>query len=145
LAVSNRADSTAEIPSTNGNQDYRNPEKHKRQPANPEGRTWRRPFPSCSKALVDDSVFARPHVLRYVIWMVMREVLILIRAGITIGMLLALALSGLVRSQLYDLEPHDPLTPIASTSVLTLVACLAGFFPALRASRIDPMNALRHE
>jgi ABC-type antimicrobial peptide transport system permease subunit len=80
-----------------------------------------------------------------VIWMVMREVLILIGAGIAIGMLLALALSGLVRSQLYGLEPHDPLILIASTSVLTLVACLAGFFPALRASRIDPMNALRHE
>jgi predicted permease len=80
-----------------------------------------------------------------VIWMVMREALLLIGAGVAIGLPLALALSSLVRSQLYGLEPHDPLTLIASTSVLTLAACLAGFIPALRASRIDPMNALRHE
>jgi len=80
-----------------------------------------------------------------VIWMVMREALLLISAGIVIGMPLALALSSLVRSQLYGLEPHDPLTLIVSISVLSLAACLAGFIPALRASRIDPMNALRHE
>jgi predicted permease len=80
-----------------------------------------------------------------VIWMVMREALLLASAGVAIGMPLALALSSLVRSQLYGLQPHDPLTLIASTSILTLAACLAGFIPALRASRIDPMNALRHE
>jgi predicted permease len=80
-----------------------------------------------------------------VIWIVMREALFLISAGVAIGMPLALALSSLVRSQLYGLQPHDPLTLIVSASVLTLAACLAGFIPALRASRIDPMNALRHE
>lgn len=80
-----------------------------------------------------------------VIGMVMREVSILIGTGVAIGIPLALALSGLVRSQLYGLEPHDPMTVIASTLVLTTVAALAGFIPAMRASRVDPTRALRYE
>ena len=75
--------------------------------------------------------------------MVMREVLMFVAVGV--GVSLSLVLGSLVRSQLYGLAPHDPLTLMASTSALTLVACLAGFLPALRASRIDPMRALRHE
>jgi ABC-type lipoprotein release transport system permease subunit len=43
------------------------------------------------------------------------------------------------------LEPHDPLTLISSTLLLAIVAGLAGFVPALRASRVDPTNALRYE
>jgi predicted permease len=80
-----------------------------------------------------------------VIWLVMREVLILIAAGISTGVPLALALGSLVRNQLYGLKPYDPLTLISSTLLLTLVAALAGFIPALRASRVDPTNALRYE
>ncbi|MGI8961074.1 MAG: ABC transporter permease [Bryobacteraceae bacterium] len=80
-----------------------------------------------------------------VIWMVMKEVLILITAGVLVGVPAAIGLSGLVKSQLYGLAPHDPVTLIWSTAVLATVACLAGFFPALRASRVDPMQALRHE
>jgi predicted permease len=80
-----------------------------------------------------------------VLWLVMREVLILIGAGIAVGIPLALAFSSLVRSQLYGLEPHDPLTLISSTLLLAIVAGLAGFVPALRASRVDPTNALRYE
>ncbi len=80
-----------------------------------------------------------------VIWLVMREVLILIAVGIAPGVPLALALSGLVRSQLYGLQPHDPLTLILSTSLLAAVPGLAGFVSALRASRVNPINALRYE
>jgi predicted permease len=80
-----------------------------------------------------------------VIWIVMREVLILIAAGILVGLPLSLALSGLVRNQLFGLAPHDPLTILASTVALAAVACLAGFLPALRASRVDPTRALRFE
>jgi predicted permease len=80
-----------------------------------------------------------------VIRMVMREVLMLIGAGIAIGIPLALALGGLVRSQLYGLDPHDPVTVIASTLALATAAAFAGFIPARRASRIDPMQSLRSE
>ncbi len=80
-----------------------------------------------------------------VIWMVMREVLLLIAVGVLVGLPAAIGLSRLVRSQLYGLAPHDPTTLLLSTVVLVAVACLAGFVPALRASRIDPTRALRYE
>ena len=80
-----------------------------------------------------------------VIAMVMREVFILIGAGLAAGFSLALALANLIRSQLYGLNARDPLTFIGSAIVLALAAGSAGFIPALRASRVDPMSALRHE
>jgi predicted permease len=80
-----------------------------------------------------------------IIWMVMKEVLILLGVGVIIGLSAAVGLSHLVQSQLYGLKPHDPLTLVLSTIALGMVACLAGFIPALRASRIDPMHALRFE
>jgi predicted permease len=80
-----------------------------------------------------------------VIAMVMREVFILIGAGLAAGFALALALADLIRSQLYGLNPRDPLTFIGSATVITLAAGLAGFLPALRASGVDPTTALRQE
>jgi putative ABC transport system permease protein len=80
-----------------------------------------------------------------VIAMVMREAFILIGAGLAAGFSLALALANLIRSQLYGLNARDPLTLIGSAIVLALAAGSAGFIPALRASRVDPMRALRHE
>jgi predicted permease len=80
-----------------------------------------------------------------VIAMVMREVFILIGAGLAAGFLLALALGNLVRSQLFGLNPRDPFTFIGSGIVLTVAAALAGFIPALRASSLAATTALRHE
>ena len=80
-----------------------------------------------------------------VIAMVMREVTLLIGAGLAAGMVLALALADLIRSQLYGLNPRDPLTFVGSAIVLIVAAGLAGFIPALRASSVDPTNALRQE
>jgi predicted permease len=80
-----------------------------------------------------------------VIAMVMREVFVLIGAGLAVGFSLALALANLIRSQLFGLNPHDPLTFIGSAIVLTLAAGLAGFIPALRASGVNPTTALRQE
>jgi ABC-type antimicrobial peptide transport system permease subunit len=66
-------------------------------------------------------------------------------AGGLIGLAGALALGRLARSLLFELEGHDPLVLLSAALVLGLVAFGAGYAPALRASRIDPMRALRYE
>jgi len=80
-----------------------------------------------------------------VVWMVMRDVLLLIAIGVGVGVPTALALTYVVRSQLYGLSAHDPQTLALATGALGLVAGAAGCIPALRASRLDPMVALRYE
>jgi ABC-type antimicrobial peptide transport system permease subunit len=80
-----------------------------------------------------------------VIWMVMGEVLILVGIGVTIGITGALLLTRYIKGQLFGLTPNDPLTLTAAAVMLIAVAALAGYIPALRASRIDPIRALRYE
>ncbi|PYT79737.1 MAG: multidrug ABC transporter substrate-binding protein [Acidobacteria bacterium] len=80
-----------------------------------------------------------------VVWMVMRDVLRLIGLGIVAGIPAALVLTRVVQSQLFGLTGHDPRTLAIATVGLTVVACAAGYIPALRASRLDPMKALRYE
>jgi predicted permease len=80
-----------------------------------------------------------------VVWMVMRDVLILVGIGIAVGVPAALALTSVVRSQLYGLNTHDPITLILATVGLAVIAFAAGYIPAIRASRLDPMRALRYE
>jgi putative ABC transport system permease protein len=80
-----------------------------------------------------------------VIWLVMSEVLILVSVGVAVGVTASLALTRIVQSQLFGLTPHDPLTLGFAAGVLAMVACAAGYIPALRASRLDPMAALRYE
>jgi predicted permease len=80
-----------------------------------------------------------------VVWMVMREVLRLIGIGVVAGIPAALALTRVVQNQLFGLTGHDPRTLAIATVALTIVACAAGYIPALRASRLDPIKALRYE
>jgi predicted permease len=80
-----------------------------------------------------------------VLWLVMREVLWLVGAGITLGVAGAWYLSRLVQSQLYGLTPTDPVTIIGAALLLGVVALLAGYIPARRATRVNPVYALRYE
>jgi ABC-type antimicrobial peptide transport system permease subunit len=80
-----------------------------------------------------------------VVWLVLREVLILVAIGLAVGVPSALALGRLVSSQLYGVEPHSPLVAAATVLFIGAVAGLAGLIPARRASRIDPVFALRYE
>ncbi len=80
-----------------------------------------------------------------VVWLVMKEVLILVAIGIGIGLPLAWGLTGLVKAQLYGITPNDPWSLAFATAGIALVALTAGYIPARRATRVDPMRALRWE
>jgi len=80
-----------------------------------------------------------------VVWMMMKEVLVLVVVGVAAALPAAFGLTRLVRAQLYGVAPNDPWTMVIATFGLILVACAAGYVPALRASRVDPVKALRHE
>jgi len=80
-----------------------------------------------------------------VAWMILRDCLLMVTAGIAIGIPLSLYFSKLVSSQLFGLSPDDPVTIAAATLLLIAVAALAGSLPARRATRVDPMVALRCE
>ena len=77
--------------------------------------------------------------------MVLREVVWLVVAGVVIGGGVALTLTGLAQSILFGLTPTDPVVFVVAGSILTLAALVAGWLPARRASRVDPLIALRHE
>jgi ABC-type antimicrobial peptide transport system permease subunit len=79
------------------------------------------------------------------IWMVLRRVLILAAVGLAISMPAALIASQLVKSFLFETQPNDPKTLALAGVVLLTAAILAGYAPAMRASRIDPLAALRYE
>jgi predicted permease len=80
-----------------------------------------------------------------VLWMVLRESIILIGAGVAIGIPLALALARLIANQLFGLKPYDPLTLMGAATAMAAVAGLAAYLPARRATKVDPMVALRYE
>ena len=80
-----------------------------------------------------------------IVWMILRGVLVVTATGILIGVPIALAGSKYVRTLLYGIEPTDPVSIAIGAGALVICALIAGALPALRASRIDPMVAVRHE
>jgi ABC-type antimicrobial peptide transport system permease subunit len=82
---------------------------------------------------------------RTVVWMVLREVLVLAGGGLAFGIPIALGTSRFVASLLYQVKPNDSGALAAAVGIILGAALVAGYIPAYRASRIDPMVAVRHE
>ena len=79
------------------------------------------------------------------VWMVLREILILVSIGVVVGVPVTLAGDRLVSNMLFGLRPTDPVTLVSATVILLIVAAIAGYLPARRASLVDPVVALRYE
>jgi predicted permease len=80
-----------------------------------------------------------------ILWMVLREVIVLAALGLAIGVPLVVAGSRFVKSFLYGIEPNDPLAIGFAVIILLFAGLIAGLIPARRASLIDPMVAIRHD
>jgi putative ABC transport system permease protein len=82
---------------------------------------------------------------RNVLWLVLRETLFLVAIGIAIGLPVALAATRVIKGLLFGLSANDPLTIALAVSLMSAVAALAGYLPARRATKVDPMMVLRQE
>jgi predicted permease len=80
-----------------------------------------------------------------VLWMILREVFVLALVGLAISIPIALGTSKFLRSFLFQMKPNDPIALLTAVITLLVAASIAGWVPARRAARIDPMSALRHE
>jgi len=81
----------------------------------------------------------------HILWLVLRETLWLTLVGVAAGVPLALWAAGYAKSVLFGISTADPLTIAVTVALLLSVAALAGYIPARRALRVDPMVALRYE
>jgi ABC-type antimicrobial peptide transport system permease subunit len=80
-----------------------------------------------------------------ILWMVLREVLVLTAVGLAVGFSSAWCAMSTLKSFVFGIKAADPLTMLSAVAILGAVLALAGFAPAIRAARIDPVTALRHE
>jgi predicted permease len=82
---------------------------------------------------------------RDIIWMVLKESLMLVAVGLAVGLPASWAAGQLVSSQLFGLNSTDPLTMLTAVALLSLVGALSGYLPARKAARVDPLISLRYE
>lgn len=82
---------------------------------------------------------------RNVLWLVLREAVALVLIGVVVGVPMIIATTRFVSSLLYDLKANDPVSLGLAALVLFVVAMTAGYIPARRATRVDPLEALRYE
>jgi ABC-type antimicrobial peptide transport system permease subunit len=80
-----------------------------------------------------------------VLWMILRQALLLALTGVALGIPLSLWASSYVSTLLFGLTPRDPGTIVVTASILIAVASLAGYLPARRAAMVDPARALKQE
>jgi ABC-type antimicrobial peptide transport system permease subunit len=80
-----------------------------------------------------------------VAWPILRQAMLLASFGVVVGMPIFLALSRAMRSVVYGIKPHDPVTMIGAAALMIAIAALAAWIPARRAAKTDPMEALRYE
>jgi putative ABC transport system permease protein len=80
-----------------------------------------------------------------VVWLVMREALVLVGTGMGLGLAIAWGVNRVVGNQLYGISATDPATIAGAVALLGVVAALAGYIPARRATRVNPVLALRYE
>jgi ABC-type antimicrobial peptide transport system permease subunit len=78
-------------------------------------------------------------------WMVVRQSLVVAACGVGLGLAASVAATNLLRALLFNVEPRDATTLAVSAGLILIVAAIAGYFPARRASRVDPLIALRAE
>ncbi|HYO79845.1 MAG TPA: ABC transporter permease [Bryobacteraceae bacterium] len=81
----------------------------------------------------------------HVVWMIMREVLLLVGVGVLFGVPMSMLLTGYIEGQLFGLRANDPLILVTASVALICVALAAGYVPAMRASRVNPVRTLRYE
>ena len=80
-----------------------------------------------------------------VLWMILKESLLLLATGVALGIPVTLLASRAIQSQLFGLSPTDPLTFLATALTISVVTLIAAWFPARRATKIDPIIALRYD
>ncbi len=80
-----------------------------------------------------------------VVWMVLRMGLKLVGLGVGVGLLASFAVTRVIANQLWGVSPRDPVTLVAVVAVVALAGLAACYFPARRATRVDPLIALRYE
>jgi ABC-type antimicrobial peptide transport system permease subunit len=80
-----------------------------------------------------------------VVWVMLRGILLTVAAGLVVGLLAALGAARVLSNVLFNVSPTDPTTLVIVTAVLTLVAVVAAWIPALRATRVDPAVVLRYQ
>jgi predicted permease len=80
-----------------------------------------------------------------VVRMVLKESMVMVIVGVVVGLAAALAAGRFIATVLFGLQPNDVWTIAAAIAMMSVVACFAGYLPARRASRVDPMVALRYE
>ena len=82
---------------------------------------------------------------RDVFWLILREALLLVIAGVAVGLPMIFAVTRLASTLLFGLTPTDPVSLLFAALLMLAVAMVAGYLPSRRATRVDPLVALRYE